>query len=160
MDRLITVLALLATVGCVGEDFEEDLFTGGAGGGSGKAGAAGEAGQGGSAGEAGAGGTAGAGGSAGEPAFCDDPPEPYVMQECADKCPEGWHIQALSPPANGCPNAQRTCAPNCGTFWQCSLFLPCPEGTTDMGVQKLPACDLANYKDAAGNNARVCSVDE
>jgi hypothetical protein len=110
-------------------------------------------------GAAGQGGSAGEAGSADAPALCDDPPEPYVMAECTPSCPAGWHISALSPPVSGCPIAQRACAPNCGTFQQCSLFSPCPDDTTDMGVAKLPECELANYKDAEGNNARVCHVD-
>ena len=90
--------------------------------------------------------------------LCDDPPDPYMMQQCTPECPEVSHISALSPPASGCPIAQRTCAPNCGTFHQCSLFSYCPNGTVELGVTQLPDCELANYKDAAGNNARICQL--
>jgi hypothetical protein len=86
---------------------------------------------------------------------CSNPPEPYGL--CV-KCPQGWHISALIARPDCADGRQRTCSLNCGTFHQCSLFSPCPDGTVELGVTKHPDCELSVTKDAAGNNAMLCEA--
>jgi hypothetical protein len=83
-----------------------------------------------------------------------------AFDTCDASCPEGWHIIALIAKTDCGDGRERTCLPNCGTFHQCSLYAPCPDGTAEVEVIKHADCELANYKDAAGNNARVCEVKE